>query len=115
VVEALLLQDLNLTAIDAAGAAAADSRAAYNHTLLVWSSMYSVIAAGICGALASLARLKGWRVAWRRVVLENTLFVAVLGLYEAFFFRTVIYNYETLSTPELTRYIVDGLATCALS
>jgi hypothetical protein len=115
VVEALLLQDLNLTAVDTAGAAAADSRAAYNHTLLVWSSMYSVIAAGMCGTLAALARWKGWHVAWRRVVLENLLFVAVLGLYEAFFFRTVIYNYETLSTPELTSYIVDGLATCAFS
>ena len=115
VVEALLTQELNVPAIDAAGAASAAGRAAYNHSLLVWSSMYSVIAAGLCGTLAGLARWKGWRVAWGRVVLENILFVAVLGLYEVFFFRTVIYNYETLAAPELTRYIVDGLASCALS
>jgi hypothetical protein len=115
VVEALLTQELDVPAIDAAGAASAAARAAYNHDLLVWSSMYSVIAAGLCGALAGLARWKGWHVAWGRVVLENILFVGILGLYEAFFFRTVIYNYETLATPELTRYIVDGLASCALS
>jgi hypothetical protein len=115
VVESLLTQELNISAIDAAGAASAGARTAYNHELMVWSSMYSVIAAGVCGTLAALARWKGWRVAWGRVVLENILFVAVLGLYEVFFFRTVIYNYETLSTPELSRYIVDGLASCALS
>lgn len=115
VVEALLSQELNVSAIDAAGAASADSRAAYNHQLLIWSSMYSVIAAGLCGGIAGFVRCKGWSVAWRRVILENILFVVVLGLYEAFFFRTVIYNYETLSTPELSRYIVDGLAACASS
>jgi hypothetical protein len=41
------------------------------------------------------------------------MFVLLLGLYELFFFRTIIYNYDTLSTAELNQYIVDGLARCA--
>jgi hypothetical protein len=45
--------------------------------------------------------------------IEHLLFIGVLAAYEFFFYTTIIYNYSTLSTPELNKYIVDGLASCA--
>jgi hypothetical protein len=112
-VQELLANEVDQTAIDAAGAAAASGRAAYNHQLLVWSSLYSVICFGVCVGIAAVTRWRRWEVPWGKILLENFLFIVVLGLYEAFFFRTIIYNYDTISTAELNAYLVDGLATCA--
>ncbi len=107
------LRAIDQASIDAAGTAAATSRAAYNQRLLVWSSMYSVICFGVCCALGGVAKWQRWQIRWAKVLAETGLFVLVLGLYEIFFFRTIIYNYDTLSTAELNMYLVDGLARCA--
>lgn len=104
---------VNVSAVDRAGAADATTRAAYNHGLLVLSTLYSVGCFCLCGLIAVVVWCRGWDVPWRRILLENLLFVGLLGAYEVFFFRTIIYNYDTLSTAELNRYIVDGLAECA--
>ena len=49
---------------------------------------------------------------WLKLFSENMAFVMLLGLYEYFFFRTIIYNYETISTDELNKYIFDGAFHC---
>lgn len=112
-VRQLLAYEINQTAIDAAGDAAYKTRTAYNSYLLMWSSLYSVICGTVCLAATSYVWYKGWKIPWTRMLLENFMFVLLLGLYEVFFFRTIIYNYDTLSTAELNEYIVDGLAKCA--
>jgi hypothetical protein len=112
-VQEILATEVNQTAIDAAGAADAAARAAYNHGLLVWSSMYSVICFGVCAVVAAVTWWRRWEIPWGKILLENLLFIIILGLYELFFFRTIIYNYDTISTAELNAYLVDGLAACA--
>ena len=109
----ILNTELNRTVIDRDGAGAAATRAAFNHELLIWSSLYSVICLGICGGMLGIIRWQRWVVPWSRLLLENLLFIVVLGLFEFIFFRTIIYKYATISTPELNMYIVDGLASCA--
>jgi hypothetical protein len=112
-VRQLLIYEINQTLVDQTGLATAAARELYNHKLLVWSSMYSVICFGICGVATGFVVWKKWPVPWKRMMLENLVFVLILGLYEFFFFRTIIYNYDTLSTAELNMYIVNGLEQCA--
>ena len=109
----ILTHEVNVTAVDAAGEAALAQRTGYNHSLLIWSSMYSVICFAVCCLCYGVTRWRQWDVPWGRIFLENGLFIVLLGLYEIFFFRTIIYNYDTISTPELNQYLVDGLAMCA--
>jgi hypothetical protein len=111
-VRQLLMYELNQTLIDEAGEQARAGRESYNHTLLITSSMYSVMCLCICVGVCGFMAWKRWPVSWGLMVAENLLFVTLLGLYEFFFFRTIIYNYDTLSTQELNQYIVDGLAQC---
>lgn len=112
-IQEVLNYELNVPQIDAEGLAAASQRNAYNQSLLLWSSMYSVICLFVCILATAFVRWKKWVIPWKRMLAENFMFVLILGLYEVFFFRTIIYNFDTLSTPELNKYIVDGLEQCA--
>jgi hypothetical protein len=113
-VQEILTHEINQQQIDAAGIQAASSREAFNDRLVTLAAMYSVICLGLCSTVAGIVKWKGWIVPWRRMIAENCMFVLILGLYEVFFFRTIIYQYQTISTAELNQYIVDGLARCAL-
>jgi hypothetical protein len=104
--------EINLSAIDTAGSKAALARQTYNNGLLVWSSLYSMIAMCICLFVVAIVHIRAWKVAWRHIFIENLIFIVVLASYEFFFFETIIYKYLTISTPELNQYIVDGLASC---
>lgn len=102
----------NQTVVDAAGRAAAAQRNAENLQLLWISLGYTGGCIGI-GVFCILTLVWSKRVVkWRELVGEHIFFVFVLGLYEWFFFRTIIYNYNTLSTPELNQYLADGLYGC---
>jgi hypothetical protein len=47
--------------------------------------------------------------------LDNVCMILLLGLYEYFFFRTIIYRYQSLSDSELDGNIVRQLQTqCGL-
>ena len=109
----LLTYEIDQQQIDANGNQARMSREAYNSSLLMWSSLYSVFCLVACLGATGFVWWKGWVIPWKRMLAENVLFVLLLGLYELFFFRTIIYQYDTLSTAELNQYIVDGLAQCA--
>jgi hypothetical protein len=112
-----LVQDflsiLNQTQIDAAGAAEAAARDAYNQKLLNYSILYSGICASLCAGATVYVKWQQWKIPWARMLSENFSFVLILGLYELFFFKTIIYNYDTLGKAELNQYLVDGLAQCA--
>ena len=67
------------------------------------------VVTGILGHQASL------RLAWKRILIDNALMVTLLGIYEFLFFKTIIYNYQNLSLPELNEYVVAQLQqTCGL-
>lgn len=107
-----LTYGLNQTAIDTAGVSASAARITYNNRLILTSSLYSATALLICATLVCVVHQAKWKVAWSTILLENILFIALLAAYEFFFYNTIIYNYITLSTPELNKYIVDGIAQC---
>ena len=111
-VSEVLGNSVNKTAIDAAGAAAYVKRSTYNETLILHSSLYSLACFILCSTIVAIFLWKKWPVSWTKVCVENLLFIGVLAGYEFFFYNTIIYNYATLSTAELNKYIVDGLATC---
>ena len=67
------------------------------------------VVTGVLGHQASL------RLAWKRILIDNALMVTLLGIYEFLFFKTIIYNYQNLSLPELNEYVVNQLQqTCDL-
>jgi hypothetical protein len=110
---ALITALVPLANLSAAAATSADSRAAYNHTLQVHSWAYF---GGLLGALVGLigiSRCKSYKIHIRRIFAENLALVGLLGVYEYVFFRTIVYNYTTLSHAELTWNVIKNLnATC---
>ena len=77
--------------------------------LYVGGAATITIVAGVLGHQASL------RLAWKRILIDNALMVTLLGIYEFLFFKTIIYNYQNLSLPELNEYVVNQLQqTCGL-
>jgi hypothetical protein len=107
-----LLEDVNVSRVDSEAAAALSQRENYNHGLFKDSLAVSGVCLAIFLAFAGLMRLRKMKIPWAGVVIENLMMVSLLGIYEYFFFRVIIYNYDTLSTPELNAHIVDGLWAC---
>jgi len=111
-VKELFTYAFNQTTVDATGNAAAAARKSFNNRLIVTSALYSGAALLICVIIVATVIYNKWKVHWSYVILENLMFIAVLAAYEFFFYNTIIYKYNTLSTPELNKYILDGLASC---
>jgi hypothetical protein len=105
----VLNYELNKTAIDTAGLTAAMSRRIYNTSLMNLSIGYSIFFLGIFGIMFTTVYLKKVKIKWRKLFIEHLSFIILLGLYEYFFYITIIYKYTTVSTDELNQYIVDGL------
>jgi hypothetical protein len=106
---------VNQTQIDQAGQEADQEQSVYNRHLLNLSIVYSGVCAVLCTGATIYGKWQQWKVPWGRMIAENISLVTVLGLYELFFFKTIIYNYDTMSSAQLNRYIVDGLAQCSAS
>ena len=108
----ILENEINKPSIDAKGVYALDGREEHNRTLLNWSIAYSGICLAVFTCMVGIVYWKKIVVPWRRLLLEHIAFVILLGLYEYFFFRTIIYKYQTISTDELNQYLVDGAFQC---
>jgi hypothetical protein len=111
----LLQTMINQTETDKAGHDADTVQSSYNQMLLKLSILYSGICAVFCAGATFYGKWQQWKIPWKRMIAENLGLVLILGLYELFFFKTIIYNYMTINSAQLNRYIVDGLAQCALS
>ena len=112
-VNELFIYAVNKTSVDAEAITAYNARTAYNTRLILQSSLYSVVCLAVCIGIAIICVVQKWKVNWAPMFLEHVLFIGVLAAYEFFFYTTIIYKYTTLSTAELNKYIVDGLASCA--
>jgi hypothetical protein len=115
IVSQILQGTINITQINEAGDVADQTQSTYNRYLLNMSIMYSGVCGGVCTGAILYGVLQRWKISWRSLIAENLGFVIVLGLYELFFFKTIIYNYDTISSAQLNRYILDGLSQCAAS
>jgi hypothetical protein len=105
----ILNYELNKTTIDKAGSTALINRRIYNMSLMNLSIGYSIFFLGIFGIMCTTVYLKRVKIKWRKLFIEHLSFIVLLGLYEYFFYITIIYKYTTVSTDELNQYIVDGL------
>ena len=106
---------LNATVIEQQGQAAAQMRGQYNASLewIAWS--YTVGLAALFASIGVGACACRLRIAWKRILIENGIMIVLLGLYEAMFFRTIIYNYQNLTEAELTAFLLGQLqSTCGL-
>jgi hypothetical protein len=102
----------NKSVIDDRGFAATSSRDRQNTELLSLSGFYSAFCLFIFLLMALIARILHVNVRWPKLLGEHFSFVVLLGAYEYFFFRTIIYKYSTLSTDEINQYIYDGIYQC---
>lgn len=93
------------------------NRTAINEKLLIqaWAYVMALFTLLVgAGAVAKWKRLLTCR-SIQKILLENIGLVALLGLYEFIFFRTIIYNYEALSAAEISQDAVQTLrAGCGL-
>jgi len=108
----LTVYELNQSNVDATGAAAAQARRDFNTSLVNTSILYSVVCLFIFFIATALIKYKNIAIDWSKLFVEHISFVTLLALYEFFFFRTIIYKYQTVSTPELNKYLVDGFYQC---
>lgn len=112
IIYGFLTQGNEYTLLVSEGDAGKAERDEKNQTLLG----QSLGASGLCFGIVLVGSLwllrKQIPVRWSVVFLENISMVIILGLYEYFFFRVIIYNYGTLSTPELNAYLVKGIYDC---
>lgn len=109
---ALLTANQTIQHIEQKGEAGLAARNAANLRLLEQSLGASGFCLGIVVLGSLWLKVKDIPVRWWVVYLENISMVVLLGLYEYFFFRVIIYNYGTLSTPELNEHLVKGVYDC---
>ncbi len=110
----LVLRDVlqvlvNVQNVTLAANIAATGRSHFNNNLQVQSWLYFVGITSLTGLASAWAVWKKYKFHWRRVFLENVAMVTLLGIYEFVFFRTIIYNYVSLSMPEIDLHIVQVL------
>ncbi len=107
-----LLKALNYQNIESQGDAGKVTRLASNQVLLENSLIGSAVCFAVLLAGTGYLTYKKTPVRWWVIVVENISMVVMLGIYEYIFFHFIIYNYGTISTPELNAYIVKGLMDC---
>ena len=111
-----VLSDLiNTTIVYQQDEQAIQKRDSKNNGLQVQAWLYVSGLASITVLTAILGHQASLRLAWKRILIDNALMVTLLGIYEFLFFKTIIYNYQNLSLPELNEYVVNQLQqTCGL-
>ena len=101
---------VNETAVAQAALAATQGRQQANGQLQLQAWMYVLVLSFALMVAGLTARSRGHRINWREIVVDNIVLVVLLGAYEAFFFETIIYRYQSLTLPELEQSILQQLA-----
>jgi hypothetical protein len=106
---------LNASDVLNAAARSGEKRRYYNFMLQVQAWVYVLILTLVFTITALAYSIRDVKIKWKSVVADNICMILLLGLYEYFFFRTIIYKYQSLSDSELDGYIVAQLQTqCGL-
>jgi cytochrome b subunit of formate dehydrogenase len=106
---------MNTTQISLAASTAASDRLTHNGLLetQAWFYVTGIIVMLIAGTGVTL--WNKMRIPWKRIIIENIIMVVLLGMYEIFFFKTIIYNYRSLTFEELNNNLVTQLQnTCGV-
>lgn len=115
VIRDLLALLVNSTRNADASFVAAQSRQTYNIDLQRKSWGYFGALSGATTVLIAVSIKRRYKIHWRRVWIENIAMVGLLGIYEYLFFRTIVYNYESLSSAELKYNMIEIInGTCGL-
>ena len=109
------LQKYNTSSLINDGLDAAAGRIEKNHNLNIKSWVYFGGLSSFLLLLVGFSRYKKYKIRWVYIIVENCIFVTMLGLYEFMFFESIIKNYLTLTPAELTGQFITGLeSTCGL-
>jgi len=107
---------LNSTHAIADAEKAAESRLSYNQFLQAQAWIYVAILFLMLSISAFAAKYRNIRINWTVIFTDNVCMILLLGIYEYFFFRTIIYNYKSLSTQELDGILINQFErTCKLT
>jgi len=98
---------INQTLVDELGTTAMLSRSAINWIFLRNSWLYFVSVFSLTLMLGTSLYIMRKPVKWRLVLLENIALIVMLGLYEWMFFHTVVFQYKSISIPELDKRVTD--------
>jgi hypothetical protein len=106
---------VNSSVIAAAATASVAQRYTYNAGLERQAWAYFGGLAGATTLLIAVSAKKRYKIQWRRICAENVALVGLLGIYEFLFFRTIVYNYTSLSAAELKWDALQQVnASCAI-
>jgi len=106
---------INISEVTEAYESAVLERHAFNRGLQVQSWMYVATLVSSTLVIGWIGKCAPLRLAWKRILVDNLIMVSLLGAYEFLFFRTIIYNYESMTLPELNQFIVNQLQqTCGI-
>ena len=115
VISDILALFLNASNVLSDASRAGETRRFYNLMLQVQAWVYVLILMLIFTITALMYSIRDVPIKWKSVILDNVCMILLLGLYEYFFFRTIIYRYQSLSDSELDGNIVRQLQTqCGL-
>lgn len=106
---------MNTTQISLAASTAASDRLTHNGLLetQAWFYVTGIVVMLIAGTGVTL--WNKMRIPWKRIIIENIIMVVLLGMYEIFFFKTIIYNYRSLTFEELNNNLITQLQnTCGV-
>lgn len=111
----ILEKVVNVTNIDSVGTSSAINRYTDNQVLYNKSWSYFAGISGCFVLLTIFSLLRKYKIRWSYIIIENLIFVTMLGLYEFIFFLNIIKKYGTMTPQEITMGFVDGLqTTCGL-
>lgn len=109
VINDILSAMINVTVVREMGLSASENRLSYNKGLQIQAWMYIIGLFSGLGLAGVGFYCRGRKIHWKKIVAENMVLIGLLGIYEFMFFKTIIYNYESITLPELDIYIVGEL------
>ena len=98
---------INQTVVDTLGTTAFQTRSLFNWVLLRNSWLYFMGVSAVFLLLTASAVYTRKHVKWRVFLLDNLALIVMLGLYEWMFFQTIVFQYKSVSIPELDKMITD--------
>jgi hypothetical protein len=114
-INSILSRFVNISNIDSDGVSSATNRYINNQVLYKTSWSYFAGISGCFVLLSLISVLRKYNIRWGYIIIENVIFVSMLGLYEFAFFLNIIKNYGTITPQEITMGFANGLqTTCGL-
>jgi len=103
---------LNVTTLGPESDKSLKERSEHNYKFLVYSWLYFAGLILVSLILIACNFLKKKKVKLIKVFIDNVFMIVLLGAYEYLFFKTIILNYYVINNIELSKYVIDNLASC---